>query len=239
MQNINSEVKRSCRFIDRTGQRFERLTVLRFHDTFCKTGKARVRWVCLCDCGKEVIVRGESLQCKNTRSCGCLEKELTSRRSRIHGRSDTPLFRVWATMISRCHNPNTKSFPRYGGRGISVCERWRHSFVNFLSDMGERPTKKHSIERKENSGDYTPENCVWATSKQQSRNTRRNHFLTIDGVCKIIQDWSEESGVSQSVICHRINHRKWEPRAAVFTPMERSTRSKSSAGPSGPRARGE
>lgn len=210
-------VKRSNRFIDRTSQKFGRLFVLRFSHTEEKNGKKRSRWVCKCDCGTEVVVRGEALQCGNTQSCGCLERELAVARFTTHGRAGTPLFRVWASMLARCYNPTSCNYKRYGGRGIKVCQRWRDSFADFLADMGERPSDDHSIERKDNGGNYCQENCVWATQKEQSRNTRRNHFLTIDGVTKIIQDWSLESGVCQSVICNRVNRLGWNPKDAVFT----------------------
>lgn len=118
-------------------------------------------------------------------------------------------------MRARCRNPKHIDFQNYGGRGIKVCDRWLHSFENFLADMGERPPGM-SIDRHPNKdGDYEPGNCRWATPTEQARNTRRNRMITIEGKTACISEWSEESGVSTALIWHRLN-KGWEPQAAVF-----------------------
>lgn len=127
----------------------------------------RVKWNCICDCGNFKIVSGCKLKSGNTKSCGCLQRE-----SRItHGRSSTKLYKSWSVMINRCINPNCPSYPDYGGRGITVCDRWKYSFENFLEDMGERP-EGMSLDRKDNDGNYEPSNCRWATGTQQEFNKR-------------------------------------------------------------------
>lgn len=183
-----------AKLIDLTNQRFGRLLVLRY------TGK--YYWLCLCDCGVTKPVHSYSLRNGDTKSCGCLRREVLSNvRHRLAG---TPIHQVWVRMKQRCHNPNNKSFKHYGARGIRVCERWTSSFENFLADMGERPSNRHSIDRIDNDGDYTPENCRWATLKQQANNTRRNRKIEHNGVTKNLNQWASELGMSRATLESRI-----------------------------------
>lgn len=131
----------------------------------------------ICDCGRMKTILEDNLS--RTQSCGCLNGELISTRETTHGRSKTPLYSAWHGMLSRCDNPKNSSYPNYGGRGISVCERWR-SFENFLADMGERP-EGLSLERLDNDGDYGPENCTWATSVEQATNRRSTRWVILNG----------------------------------------------------------
>ncbi len=129
----------------------------------------------------------------------------------------TPEYRSWAGLRSRCLNPNSPKFRIYGGRGIKVCERW-DEFKNFISDMGQKPTPDHTIERVDRNGNYEPSNCVWATPKAQARNRSTNHILTVNGVSKTMVLWSEQSGIKLKTLAQRIR-KGWSDSDAVLKPL--------------------
>lgn len=194
------------------GRRFGRLVVLQRHG---KNKFRQITWECLCDCGNTSVVVGSSLRSGNTTSCGCYGKSV----SKKHGRSrdSTPEYRVWACMLSRCRNANDKGYHNYGGRGIRVCERWL-SFGDFLADMGERPSPKHSLDRHpDNNGNYEPGNCRWATKKQQDTNRRTTRLVTFEGETLCIKDWAKKFSIGYDVLLNRFNL-GWSPDAAFFTP---------------------
>ena len=143
----------------------------------------QTQWYCRCICGVNKAVARSALVSGNTRSCGCLSVDFKRSRG-THRMSHTREYSVWKTMKARCNNPQSKNFVRYGARGITVCKRWATSFENFIADMGPRPSAKHSIERKDNSKGYTPENCCWATATAQARNRgpAKNKTIQIVGV---------------------------------------------------------
>jgi hypothetical protein len=158
------------------GERFGRLTALANTKTKTYPSKSRVLYYeCRCDCGNILFVTIYALRSGNTRSCGCLQVDITRGRSITHGfsfrRSGKRVYRIWCCMITRCTNPKATRYENYGGRGITVCERWL-KFENFLEDMGE-PPEYHSIDRLDNDAGYSKENCAWRTASQQSLNRRK------------------------------------------------------------------
>ena len=160
--------------IDITGLRFGRLAVLCRDETV--KGRAPSQWVVRCDCGTEKSVRSEALRSGRTQSCGCLGRErLTERPRRLtHGEAaqPTPEYVAWRSMITRCENPNAAKWPHYGGRGVTVCERWRKDFGAFLADVGRRPSDSHSLDRIDVNGSYEPGNVRWADAITQRHNRR-------------------------------------------------------------------
>ena len=185
--------------LDLTGQRFTRLVA----QSFVREGK-RTYWNCLCDCGKPHRIESRHLRSGRGKSCGCLMAELSGARNASHRMTGTRVYRSWASMLQRCYRVTDTAYARYGGRGITVCERWRHSFENFLADMGEPPSPKHTLDRCENSGNYEPGNCRWATKKEQARNTRRNVRYEVDGISLTLPEWSERNGVPLVTIRKRL-----------------------------------
>jgi hypothetical protein len=167
-----------------------------------KTAHGATLWRCSCLCGNETTVVGYSLTQGGTRSCGC-SKRMTPAHNRTHNMSGTPQYRVWATMRNRCEDPNVASYKDYGGRGIKVCDRWQ-KFENFYADMGDRPTPRHQIDRIDNSGPYSPENCQWAIPSVQAKNKRNSRYLTANGESLHMAEWARRLGCNPAAILARL-----------------------------------
>lgn len=172
-----------------------------------------------CFCGARKMVRLDAA--RRSKSCGCLTRGLIAAGTRKHGHSNyrgerTRTYRSWRSMIQRCELESQGAFPAYGGRGISVCDRW-HTFSNFLADMGERPANK-TIGRIDNEGNYEAGNCAWETNVQQSRNRRSSVFLTFGGRTAVVADWAEITGIPRPTLYGRL-YKGWTPERALTTPV--------------------
>lgn len=201
--------------IDISGVRFGRLLVIAKER---QSTIRQVRWLCRCDCGTELHVLSISLRRKQTTSCGCFHREAFGAITRTHGKSSTFEFQVWIGIRNRCMNPRTSRYADYGGRGIAVCDRWAASFEDFLADMGQAPSRQHSIDRIDNNAGYSPGNCQWATNFQQARNQRRNRYLTHCGETLCLKDWSVRTGIKERTIAKRLNL-GWTVDKAIGTPV--------------------
>ena len=172
--------------------------------------KRKVRWACKCVCGEVRDVMAQSLVSGASTSCGCVHQE-------SHGMSGSRVYKVWASMKRRCLNEGDRYYSNYGGRGIGVCDRWM-SFSNFINDMG-LPPKGCDLDRIDNNGNYSPENCRWATRRDNMNNRRNNVRLTVDGVTRTASEWEEHYGVPQDVIRLRVNRYGWGDSDAVKIPV--------------------
>lgn len=179
------------------GDKIGRLTIIRELEQVNYIRK----FICKCDCGKEVVKWLKHLRHTYGRvsSCGCVSREMIIKQSTTHNKTYTITYGCWLSMRRRCYDKKMDSYPRYGGRGIVVSEDWMN-FENFIRDMGERPSTKHSIDRIDLNGNYEKGNCRWATQLEQGRNKSTNRIIEYNGELKILKDWANELGVDQSYI---------------------------------------
>ena len=191
---------------DLTGQRYGRLTVVgRGEDHVTPSGKHYIRWKCKCDCGNYTNVYPTALTTGATQSCGCLKAEATSKRAKTHGDTNTRLYGIWCAIKARCFNRNTAAYKDYGGRGITLCPEWENDFTSFKSwayDSGYNDNL--SIDRIDNNGDYTPDNCRWVTGVAQANNRRSNHIITHNGESHNITEWASIIGLNPKTLFSRI-----------------------------------
>jgi hypothetical protein len=189
--------------VEMAGRRFGTVTALRVAPE-ART-RTKFKWVCLCDCGQEFTTCGGKLRCGDVVSCPDCSRERVRLSRVVHGMRRTAEYRIWTHIKSRCFNTRVPEFKHYGGRGITMCERWRESFADFLADMGPRPSALHSVDRHPNNdGNYEPGNCRWATPKAQANNTRSNRKVTVAGETRNMTQWAESIGVRREVIHKRL-----------------------------------
>ncbi len=198
--NYTSKIK------DISGQKFGRLTALyRLHNTKCRT-----RWLCVCDCGNLTEVKTVKLTTGHTRSCGCLQKEVTSTHFKKHGQSKTRLYKIWQGMKKRCYNSNDKAYNYYGGRGIKVCDEWLNDFQTFYDWSMNNGYNEHlTIDRIDVNGNYEPNNCRWVDYKIQNRNSRHNTLFTIDGETRCLSEWCEILNLNYKNVLARVTRYNW------------------------------
>ena len=185
-------------------KRFGRLLFVDLAGFDGEPGNRRSLWKMQCDCGQQVVRRSNSIRSGNTQSCGCLGNEMRANSTRTHGKTGSPTYISWAAMIARCTNPQATKYETYGAKGISVFAPWRHSFEQFLADVGERP-KGTTIDRIDNSKGYEPGNVRWATPRQQSKNRSKVKLITAFGKTLCLAEWERKTGVARSTIRKRIN----------------------------------
>ncbi len=211
------------KFIDLTGQRFGRYVALHRGVDWRPGNPA---WVCRCDCGTEKTVRAASLRRGTTVSCGCYNSEnkraMCVERNTTHGMSGSREYIVWSNMVQRCHDPNSTNYSDYGGKGIAVCDRWR-KFENFFADMGQKPSPKHTLDRSDSSLGYSPDNCRWATMKEQENNRTNNRRITFRGETLTLMQWAERTNLRREVIAARIDRLGWSAERALTTRPDQST----------------
>lgn len=198
------------------GQKFNRLTVIQ---SYVSDKYGNIQWLCKCDCGNEKVVTSSKLKSGHTKSCGCFSRENGRKQFTTHGMVGTVVYKTWENMKKRCTNPNVPNYERYGGRGIKVCDRWLNSFENFYSDMGDLPFEKAQIDRIDNNGDYSPENCRWVSAKENSRNKRNNRKHTFNGETLCLIEWSERTGINYWTLKGRVNKRGYTIERALSEPI--------------------
>ena len=211
--------------INLTGERFGRLVVLEQAESV----KGRIAWLCQCDCGNTKIATSQVLRKGLTTSCGCYKSEVARKRATKHLLCDSSLYDSYHNMIKRCTNENCDHYKWYGGEGKTVCDEWlgENGFLVFSEWALSHGFKEHlQIDRIDNSKGYSPDNCRWVTNKENSRNRRSNHLVTIDGETKTLIEWCETYGISDQVVRARISSLGWDDIKAITTPKLRNGKEK-------------
>lgn len=203
------------------GQKFGRLTVIERTAPPSKSkSEHHAYWLCECDCGEFHVARGSDLKSGQITSCGCYSVE----RSTKHGLRNDPIYSRWSTIKARCYNPNNPKFPDYGGRGITMCDRWRDNVETFYEDLSKLPhygEQGYSVNRIDNDGNYEPGNVEWSTDKGQANNKRNNHLLTYNGKTQTIAQWADEIGMNPYTLYNRILTYHWDVERALTEPLNK------------------
>lgn len=220
---------------DLTGQTFGRLTVLGIAPK--RPGQKPIRWWCRCECGNVIDATPAHLKKGSVKSCGCLNRDFNAVRAerlvvrntttlKKHGQTDIAEYNSWTAMRKRCLNPNHRAYHRYGGRGITICDRWlgEDGFVNFLADMGSRPSWQHTLDRIDPDGNYEASNCRWADELHQQRNRTDARLITHDGQTRCLSEWAALHRMTTLLLWQRLEN-GWPFELAVRVPsLSRSQR---------------
>lgn len=217
-----ANIKDMTKLTDLTGKTFGQTKVLKFHSRVPSGKQTAAIWLCEClGCGKHLTRTTQSVK---KHLGGCITCSNTARAT--HGMTKSPEYKSWQGMNQRCSNPNDDHYEDYGLRGISVSERWINSFENFLSDMGLKPSKRHTIDRKDVNGNYTPENCKWSTPMEQGNNRRNNRNLTLNGETLTLSQWSRKLNKKESTITSRLDRTGMSVEDALTLPLLRKYKNK-------------
>lgn len=203
---------------DLTGQRFGRWLVTEYAG---RGNRGEIQYHCRCDCGTERVLRRSSLTSGNSKSCGCLSREVAAKRGTTHGDTGCRLYRIWAGIIQRCCNDRERyEWEKYGGRGITVCDEWRkyELFRDWAMVNGYRDDL--SIDRINTNGNYCPDNCRWATNYEQSNNKRTSKIIVFDGGAGTVREFADKYGLAYSCLYARL-HNGWSTEKALLTPSRK------------------
>lgn len=213
-------------FVDLTGERYGRLTVV------SKAGKRgkQICWKCICDCGTEKVIQGNSLKSGRIRSCGCLHKEIVGSIRKSHGETGTRLYQAWENMRARCNRPSAKRYKDYGGRGITVCEEWNCSYETFRDwALNNGYSDELTLDRIDVNGNYEPANCRWISNSAQQNNKRNSRNITYAGKTQTLSQWAKEIGITPKGLENRLDRDGWSIEKALTTPLDK-TKSHKKAG---------
>jgi len=198
------------------GTTFNELIILEY----IGLNKAKQRlWKCQCSCGNITKVTTCDLRSGKTKSCGCLQRRRSSEFNFKHGLTRSLEYRTWCNIKNRCYNPNNKDYHNYGGRGIYVCDTWINSFETFIQDMGRKSFKGATLDRIDNNGPYSPDNCRWASQTEQARNRSNNHLITFNGKTQCLAAWAEELNLKYHTLKCRILYYGWSIEKAFTMPL--------------------
>lgn len=170
-------------------------------------------WNCLCECGNKINIPGGSLTSGNTKSCGCNAHN----KKHYHNMSKTNIHKIWRGLLARCYTKTATGYKHYGGRGIEVSDEWKNDFMKFWKDMGDMPSKDHSIDRIDNNRNYSKNNCKWSTKEEQANNKRNSRLITYNGETKTATQWSVDLGGNKMLVATRL-YKGWSEERAVSTP---------------------
>lgn len=201
---------------DRTGIRYSYCVAISYAHI-----KREAMWNCLCDCGNMFISRGTRLENGSTKSCGCWHKRKMITHGYTKNHKTTLEYKSWSCMKYRCSGKSERFNKYYKDKGIVICDRWigDDGFTNFLEDMGNRPTPKHSLDRIDNNGNYCKENCKWSSSKEQMNNVSTNRLITYNGETKTVSQWADVVGINNKALARRLTSLNWSIEKSLKTPL--------------------
>lgn len=212
-------------FKDLTGQKFGRLTVIKRVEND-KNGNSQ--WLCKCECGNEKIVRTNTLKRSESTSCGCLRNEKVKKANTKHGLNNSRIYHIWKGIKHRCNCRTSNGYKIYGGRGIKVCDEWIKDFKAFYDWSIENGYKDNlTIDRIDNNGNYTPNNCRWVTSKKQANNRSNNHIIVYKNERHTLSEWANIYDIPSRLLRDRIIRSNWSFEKAISTPKRKRTPSPS------------